>query len=425
MAIIKIKNFGPIEKNLQSADGLFVVKFLPVTVFIGHQASGKSTIAKLYSIFKWIEKKVASGDFSVDMINNEFFRTCCYRQDVSEYFSVYTKILYEGDICNFEYENNKLKVTMVNSAISKEYILPKIQYVSAARNLLTILDRVPNQSIADKKGNVVDTLSNIPFMVRDLNAEYIKALSSLDNTFFSLPIDETSVFYEDHNTFIRTKNKKISIGAASSGIQSITPLLLVSKFLSNEVNKNLFTKLQSVSSGLKKRIEEKILETKNEKLLEQFNLYYIGGKDFIKNDDMLQKLLNFVNKYIPACFVNVVEEPEQNLFPETQADILYELLKYKNENKFNQLIISTHSPYILTALNNAILANDIYIRRNKYIDEIPKDKMISFENISVYKLEKGNIIPVKDTESRLIDASQIDDCSIKIDKIFNDLMELN
>ena len=36
----------------------------PVTVICGNQATGKSTIAKLYSTCAWLEKKVDSGESS-------------------------------------------------------------------------------------------------------------------------------------------------------------------------------------------------------------------------------------------------------------------------------------------------------------------------------------------------------------------------
>ena len=50
--------------------------------------------------------------------------------------------------------------------------------------------------------------------------------------------------------------------------------------------------------------------------------------------------------------------------------------------------------------------------------------MVSFEDISAYKLEEGNIISIRDEETRLINAYQIDDCSIQIDEIFSKLSEL-
>ena len=429
MSVIKIKSFGPIGVNSKSDDGLFTVNFSPVTVFIGHQASGKSTLAKLFSTFAWIEKILVRGDNLISNINNSFFQKLCKNQEILEYFKTDTKIIYTGSIYNFEYENGTFKV-VINNNCSTNYILPKIQYISAARNLLTILHEISNDTIIQSNGSTVEILSYIPTMVEQLNKEYTKSLSQLKETEFKIPVgDKISVFYKDRQTFIKTKNKQISMSAASSGIQSITPLLMVSSFLAKEVQKSWFDKLQPVSLILKKRIENKILETKNEKLLEIFNLCQIYGEESLPADltndkKTLQQLSNILKQFLPSCFINIVEEPEQNLFPTTQAQVLYELLKYKNENENNKLIITTHSPYILTSLNNAIFAKDVFNKQHKYIEELPENKMVSFEDISAYKLEEGNIISIRDEETRLINAYQIDDCSIQIDENFSKLSEL-
>ena len=171
------------------------------------------------------------------------------------------------------------------------------------------------------------------------------------------------------------------------------------------------------------------MEIKDENLLEIFNLCQIYGEESLPADltndkKTLQQLSNILKQFLPSCFINIVEEPEQNLFPTTQTQVLYELLKYKNENENNKLIITTHSPYILTSLNNAIFAKDVFNKQHKYIEELSENKMVSFEDISAYKLEEGNIISIRDEETRLINAYQIDDCSIQIDEIFSKLSEL-
>lgn len=64
MSRIRIKNFGPIKEGLRENDGWLDVK--KVTVFIGNQGSGKSTVAKLISVFTKIEKSLVRGDFKKD-----------------------------------------------------------------------------------------------------------------------------------------------------------------------------------------------------------------------------------------------------------------------------------------------------------------------------------------------------------------------
>ena len=247
---------------------------------------------------------------------------------------------------------------------------------------------------------------------------------------FSLPINGISVYYQNHTTFIKTNEiSSISMSAASSGIQSITPLLIVSKYLSKEVQKDIFQKLQSpINEISQKQMELEILKDENADLYKTYSNLKDGFfyKDEISQSekDNISKIEKISHKFIPACFYNIVEEPEQNLFPETQAEVLYELLECKNANSRNKLVISTHSPYILTALNNAILASDVYNKTHQAVESIPLSKMVSFDDVSAYKLEDGKIISITDNESRLIDASQIDVCSSIINEVFDELMDL-
>ena len=57
MSRIKISNFGPIHTPANESEAWIDVK--KVTVFIGDQGCGKSTIAKLISLCCWMEKVLA------------------------------------------------------------------------------------------------------------------------------------------------------------------------------------------------------------------------------------------------------------------------------------------------------------------------------------------------------------------------------
>ena len=272
--------------------------------------------------------------------------------------------------------------------------MPKIQYVSAARNLLTILYNISLQNILDNKGNIIDMASNIPFMVRELNKEYMKALSDLAQNGFPLPISDTWVYFQNHRTFIETRGTKISMSAASSGIQSITPLLLVSYYLSKEVQKELFLKLQSIDNNLKSKVENE-LRKEDEKLVEIFNQYCSFGKDVLSNDDVLlleKKLKN----YIPSSFINIVEEPEQNLFPTSQQKVINSLLKYNNALDRNKLIVTTHSPYVIGYLSLAIKAYELYQKAkteevmNRINEIVPQKSAVSHRDVVIYELDEND-----------------------------------
>ncbi|MEI7869444.1 MAG: AAA family ATPase [Candidatus Methylumidiphilus sp.] len=138
MSKIKIKNFGPIKKGYQDDDGWMDVK--KVTVFIGNQGSGKSTVAKLISSFSWIEKALTRGDYDIKWFirKNKFRNTYCSYHRIENYFFD----IHGNDIAELEYVGSSYAMKYVNGNLSIEknreakYSLPQIMYVPAERNFI-------------------------------------------------------------------------------------------------------------------------------------------------------------------------------------------------------------------------------------------------------------------------------------------------
>ena len=85
MSRIRIKNFGPIKEGLRNNQFLEIDK---VTLFIGNQATGKSSIAKLFSTLTWLEKSLYRGDTKASELirRNRFVKTHCSYQGIENYF---------------------------------------------------------------------------------------------------------------------------------------------------------------------------------------------------------------------------------------------------------------------------------------------------------------------------------------------------
>lgn len=428
MQMLKVKNFGPIGENKKNGtDGFFTVQIAPVTVFIGETASGKSTVAKLCSIFFWLEKKLMQTEIS-DNLNSEVFKNLCRQQEIAEYFSSETVLIYKGEAFSLEYnECNKLIIQKNEENISN-YILPKIQYVSAARNLLTILYTIRSSVVTSEDGNILTLSSSIPFMVNDLNKEYIRALNNLAREGFDLPIEKTRVFHQDHCTFIETDKKKISMSSASSGIQSITPLLIVSEFLFREVKKDLFEKLQDTNENLKNKIRNELKKTPYDNLIEKFNLYCMGGREILEQDFAVEVLEPIIKKFIPSCFINIVEEPEQNLFPNSQGKVLYKLLECMNMNEHNQLIITTHSPYLLSYLTLVAKAAELFDKKvpvDRITTIVPEKSMVLGKKITIYEMKNNGSIECLPSYAELpSDNNVLNQAMADGNSLFADLLDM-
>ena len=91
------------------------------------------------------------------------------------------------------------------------------------------------------------------------------------------------------------------------------------------------------------------------------------------SNETLAEITTVANKYTNSFFLNVVEEPEQNLFPESQMKNLAFLLEAANVNDENKIVMTTHSPYVLSYIT---LAAKSYELMNKGVkcDSARKNK---------------------------------------------------
>lgn len=161
---------------------------------------------------------------------------------------------------------------------------------------------------------------------------------------FDLPISNVKLIY-DKNTLtmkvVTDNNRTISIYSASSGIQSVTPLSIVSKYITEKVSSNFLKNIQKLSANERKQIKEWIKkdtkdEEKNQLLLSSFD-QLIYGKTL--NESIAKDIEKLLQYFFNTCFINIVEEPEQNLYPQSQNKVLYELLECKNNSEENKLLV--------------------------------------------------------------------------------------
>lgn len=116
----------------------------------------------------------------------------------------------------------------------------------------------------------------------------------------------------------------------------------------------------------------------------------------------------------------VIEEPELNLFPTFQNKLMQYLVD-KTMNLGNNMILTTHSPYILTSLNNMIYAYEVGQNHPEEIEHIiDKKYWLNPADIGAYRLtEDGTEKNILDGEMKLIEAGEIDEISRSLNEIFD------
>ena len=172
--------------------------------------------------------------------------------------------------------------------------------------------------------------------------------------------------------------------------------------------------------------EQKRLKIEIEKILSNKKL----------SDDLKKVALEVLSsKYKNECFLNIVEEIEQNLFPTSQKNVLYKLLEFANMTKGNQLILTTHSPYIINYLTLAIKGHQVLrgissspnidLLKQKLEQIVPEVSCISEEDSIIYELtEKGDIRKLSTYDGLPSDENYLNISLAETNKLFGDLLEI-
>ena len=402
MAIITIKNVGPI-KNIEN------LKFNRVNVFMGPQSSGKSTIAKIISYCAWVEKDVAITQ-SLDEynVNGSFRKRLEEFHRINGYFKDNTEIFYESDIIKLQFKNNKCSIEWVDKYAYKR---SKIEYIPSERNLI-ILPFI--QKVEMPNNNNRSFLFDWYTIRSQYNKENrVKILG--------LPVE----YYYDENTgeshIISTdENNKydILLENASSGLQSLTPLVVALKYLTKWIYENeeeiSFEKQQKMYNARDVLIDELVLEPydkqkytdddRAEKIKEFFNQY---DKKNAKAQSVFNRFVDVISRLEKTHNTQfIIEEPEQNLFPSTQRELIYHLIASLDFKRGDRAAITTHSPYILYALNNCMMGYlvDTQLQgeeKDEYLknDFLSKQSWIDPKLVSVWEIEEGELRSIQDKDN--------------------------
>lgn len=411
MSRIRIKHFGPIQVGNVADDGWLYIK--KVTVFIGNQGSGKSTVAKLISTFTWMEKALVRGDYEPkwfkqkNKLKTQFLR---YHR-LESYFLEHAPVAvieYEGDAYDIKYEHGALTIQEKPHAA---YALPQIMYVPAERNFISYV-RTPRE------------LKLSSDSLKEFLTEFDNAKEELKGGVV-LPLDEAAVVeYDKLNDVINVKGQryKVKLTDASSGFQSLVPLYLVTRYLANSVQATASAAEQlPMSSDEENRFKKGVAE--------------IWGNETLTDAQRRAALSVLSARFNKTAFINIVEEPEQNLFPLSQWAMLRSLLEANNLSQANKLIITTHSPFVINYLSIAIQAHSLHDKivraarqplLPKLASILPPQAMVADNDVVVYQLNEsnGSIQRLATYEGIPTDRNYLNDTLRKGNQLFDALLAL-
>ena len=335
---IKIHHFGPIL----DAD----INLKRINLIIGLQSSGKSCAMMIACFCSWVEKRIILRQSAKEFENSSYFiDSLISYYNVKEYLYDDTRIEYHSDFMSFQYSHETRQFSHKWERKRWSYERPKISYIPAERGIVSLI------SNWNKLGTQYDRILDFK-QDWDLARSYMRKEANILQTGISYKYNE-----EKNLDFIITPNgNEIALTNSSSGIQSLIPQYLLLDYLCNEITKADKESLKEKSfsdkqlsinllNAIYKRIcSENIGEPQTE------HIVHLEGKDFLFWDpESAEKFQKEAGKLLNTHHADIfLEEPECNLFPPTQFQLMNWIVELAN--KKNTFFLATHSPYILNHL---------------------------------------------------------------------------
>lgn len=407
MTTIAIKNIGPIKE-------VATISLNKINIFMGPQSSGKSTIAKIISFCTWVEKDVATNQSLSEYEDNKtYFRERLESfHKIKGYFNSDSYIRYKSEVVDIVWENEECSISWVDRYAYKR---SKIAYIPSERNMVIL----PEARKSEFGNTNIRSFLFDWFEARKKYSDKNKlSVLNLGVNYYYVEGSE-----EDH---IRGSNNDseydILLSSASSGLQSITPLIAIIEYLTkwiydeDTISFELDERRQRVNRIL---AEEKVLKPYYDKdylpiedrqdFTNSFNeKLHEKEEKAVKYFEEYKTISNSLFKTTNSQFI--IEEPEQNLFPEAQRDLVYYFLQKCLDREGNRLTLTTHSPYVLYALNNCMMTGLVHNKMEA--NELSKLKcnqsMINPVDISIYEIREGVVRKTIQGEDGLISDNYFD-----------------
>ena len=355
-----IKNLGPVKE-------VMLEDITPMTVLIGKSGCGKSTVMKVLSICRWVNKMVYLRQY-LQMGN---IKESPFKFDFRSYFktssvplSTDTVIKYEFDGTMILFDEGGLRINYSESGFLS---LEKICFITEKRNMIS--------DLVSLRANRKDA----GFYLNEILDDFVLAMrnyETIDLDYLGVRLRHTNSKGTDayHVEGIGDENEQfdIKLNEASSGIQTVLPLVAVMSY---------YTYKFDIVMRFNQSIFRMLSETDS---LKNFRPQMNIG-------EILHRRVNFL-----------IEEPELSLDPDSQTHLIDFMVNRCFSKKSDVLsdytvMLATHSPYIVNYLNLLIAKSKKGV-----------DGGVSYNDVNAYYMDKGRCYTLRIGDGHdIIDASSM------------------
>lgn len=439
MQKIEIRYLGPVQElELEIKD---------FNLLIGEQATGKSTVAKAIYFFRIIKATVT--DYLCQLYDNASYN----ENDVSDGFnkvlkkelkSVFISLFgYSWDLdkklyLKYEYADGIWIDVKLHESGKRKYI--SVRYSQKLTQTLKDLEKEALELFRQKPEN---TTISLAYASKE-------RLRNYDN--FKKSVNEIFDDYKE-TYYIPAGRSMLTLLVNNRSLLENDNLDLVTRQFMQVID-NIHRVFEDGIKNVHKRYpdgERKFDVSKTAEMLIadlKGDYLYNGGKEYIvieDEEDHSEKIpINFASSgqqevlwllnqlYIlmlkkEKAFV-IIEEPEAHLYPSLQSKIVEFISYFANVND-SSILITTHSPYILTSVNTLYCAGKVIEKNPKYAkkvyDIIGSNCEIIPQKVTALKINKDkSILNLINAELQELNTEMIDEISDSVNEKYMELYYL-
>lgn len=383
---LTIRQFGPIQEA--------IVELRDLTIFVGPQASGKSLAAQSLYFLKGIEELLPPSTSST----SELLETILLALEL--WFGCAPSQFVRGDTSlawspsGNQQDDTQEIVWRANAA----YISPALE------------QRVQQwwkSGLAPKSQIYIPSGRTLYSFVPPYAAPQLQLLFSRGRVRQQLP-GYISAFYSALGSTIESLWK----------VQQKRDQGLISMFDNLDELQSLRLRMESITRGQVRYGPSSVALKIADKLFES-TIMSAGQMEIWPFLAIAESIVSEISARPSQMYF---EEPEAHLHPGAQrtvAEIIAQLVK-----NGVRLVITTHSPYLLYAINNFLMAGQVLAHTSRLPDSASPDTALRADQVAAYRFSTdGHVYDIMDSETGLIDEQELDKVASDLGVVFTNLQD--
>jgi len=428
MRKLTVKNFSVIQEA--------ELEFGKITVLIGPQSSGKSLLCKLAYFLDYEISRLAVDAILAGEECPQFSSTISKK--FSEWFPPEGWGMQQGSL---RFESGSYNVELATYRDDAAKSSSSVSFSSEFVDLYSVLVKSQtelNGSVSPAKRDPEPIWKMLRFL-QDKNFVLLSNYIPAGRAFFTnANLGYASVLGPGIDPIIRNFALQVDWNSTRSIVGLVTSGRSVTEQISQDMNSVIGGHIVAASGGTP------LFKSSDDRFL-PLHLLSSGTQELLPLVNVLRRMayeqehievLAFATYDPPRTTPAVrtrslvyLEEPEANIFPKTQYDLVKIFAWLANDHLLDfSWVITTHSPYTLSSFNNLLEAWQVATARPDAKNEVEKlieeRYWIKPSDFKAYCIHDGKLESIMDDETGLINGNYLDGVSSEIGSQFDELLRI-